>query len=703
MMNKPINKQIKLSYHTGITQDIDKENSVYITKGWKVGVIDWNENIILEAVRTHGIMPSILKTGENERLKENIGSAQSVMLDFDSPETTFDNMLEIVKTWEHSVFMYNSINHQKPKKGPSGNIITCDRFRILIPLDREINVEQYTRLIDYLKDRFPSVDPSFGMISRYFYITDGRLYHFHNTDKFLNPFDIISENPPLKKLGRPKDKKNTKTFTREDEVMLDDKSIVKIGDITEKTKIYCPFCEPKDRTHDADNASIEINKNGQYQIYCSSEEKKYLQDISDYALQFEDLFFNDNTGYISYNNRQQCQLHTFKNHTDWKNFCNHNNILLEVKDCLPRLREVYNPTIPEGRDLNNYTFNIHRKTETLKKALENKIPEDQATPEYLKTNCKWTYTILENILGYNEDTIEHFLNWLAYLISGYKPWTSWLITTTTQGTGKGLFIEQSLTHIIHESVLIEGSRISGKFNSLLAGKQLVAFDELFMKYDRGESQDRLQILKNLIGSQTLALERKGLDVVPIENFCAFILYSNQIISFQLEDEDRRFNVIQSDGKRLNKMPGYPGDGKPIEGILKQEAAAFATYLVSRIVYYNKVSVILENKERERLMKATREGTVSFVNIFKNELWDELLLEEVFDGYFDSPAEIISKIKEKEVKGLPAKYMKKVLFFHFGTNKKYIRQDLEALGLKNLRTKDKDGKSISVYRHEIHIK
>lgn len=702
MMSK--NKEFRISYHAGITQDISKDDSVYITKNWKVGTIEWTEKNILEAVKKYGLMPSILKTDTNERLKGNVQGAQSIMLDFDSPETTFDNMLEQIKQFKHPAFIYTSINHQKPKKGPDDTLITCDRFRVLIPLDREINTEQYERLGEYFESRFPTIDKSFAMVSRYFYVTDARLNYFHNPDtEFLNPFDLVTEQAPKKKLGRPKTSSKSSTFSIEDEVMLQDKSIVQIKNLPadQQVQIYCPFCDPSRRTHDKDNAVIRKNVYGRYEMYCSSEDKKYEQDIVEYAYSFEDLFFNDNTGCVTYNDKKHMQLHMFKNHIDWKSFCNHHKILIEVREHFPRLREIYNPNLPEGRNLENNTFNIHKKTNVLKAALENKLPEDQLTIDYLKTNCKWTYTILENILGYNNDVIEHFLNWLAYLLSGYKPWTSWLITTTTQGTGKGLFIEQSLKHIIHESVLIEGSRISSKFNALLAGKQLVAFDELFMKYDRGESQDRLQILKNLIGSQTIALERKGMDVVALENFCGFILYSNQIISFQLEDEDRRFNVVQSDGKRLNKIPDYPGDGKPIEDALKQEALAFAIYLVSRRVDISKASVVIETEERQRLMQATREGTVSFINVFKNEDWDKLLIDEIFDGDFDQPEEISKKIIE--FKGLPAKYMKKVLYFHFGTNKKYIRQDLEALGLQNTRIKDKDKKSISIYRHESHIK
>jgi len=688
--------KFKISYHPGINLNIDKATSVYVTSGWKVGSIEWDEYKLLEVVKTNGLMPSILKTGETERIKDNIHGAQSIMLDFDSAENTFEQMLAEVKTYPYAAFIFTSINHQKPKKGPDGNSIICDRFRILIPFDREINTEQYQRLGEYYLNKYSTVDPSFGMISRYFYVTNATVSHFHNpmneegNSIFLNPFDLISEIPPKKSIGRPALKD---TFSTSDYIILENKKSMQIKDVKvevdKPAKIYCPFCTDRQGTNA--NAHLNVNSRGEYNIWCFSKSKLYYQNPEEINYD-KYLVFN----LINSNRVMGVEKGLFLNYENpnaWKSYCNTYGLNPGCKPYLKRLQATYDPKLKSGIIPSKELFNLYDESPLLTKAKNNKIPESEATLEWLEQKTPYSYKILMNLFG-EKDYLELFLNWISVGLER-KNYTLWMIVTVP-GAGKNLIMEQLLSNIIKQSATIESVKLTDRFNSLITNKQLLAIDECFLR-DYQTNNKTLQHIKNLTGSRELAAEPKNIDAVMIPNFLNLILFTNHLISVHIEGADRRFNVIRNPNSiEISTESWWPGMPE-IDNILNKEAEDFAVYLVSRNKDVNKASVVLETEAKKMIQGASEDTYDTITTWFKNEDWSAFRWDEIFVGnIFNEPKPY--EVLEDCINfgGVPSKYWGKVVehYFRFKTTES-VNKILKPKGI-TVKKRKRNGIQSQVY-------
>jgi len=261
---------------------------------------------------------------------------------------------------------------------------------------------------DYWKEKFPTIDPSSFDGNRYFKMSPDAITHLHNfTDLegnvvFLNPDNLKIKK---KKPGRPK--KEEETISVIDEVTLEDGTTREIiGNISSKTKIFCPFCDHTTRTHPhKDNAFIDINKAGQYYISCSSEGKTYWQDKSEIDAGKTKLFWNESVGgpsmidYVSYNG--DGPLYIFKNAADFDNYCTQKKVDPNIRSYLPRREIIFNPGLNGG--LNEEYYNLFEETEFMQKDYSTlpTLPLSQTVVE-LKNRCKVIYEILINIFGEKE-------------------------------------------------------------------------------------------------------------------------------------------------------------------------------------------------------------------------------------------------------------------------------------------------------------
>ncbi len=107
------------------------------------------------------------------------------------------------------------------------------------------------------------------------------------------------------------------------------------------------------RTHPhTHNAFIDINKAGQYYIYCSSEDKTYWQKNTEIDAARSKLFWNKSIGAPSMIGFKSANgdgsLYLFKNAADFDNYCIQNHINPNIRAYLPRREIIFNPQRPEG-------------------------------------------------------------------------------------------------------------------------------------------------------------------------------------------------------------------------------------------------------------------------------------------------------------------------------------------------------------------
>jgi len=116
-----------------------------------------------------------------------------------------------------------------------------------------------------------------------------------------------------------------------------------------------------------------------------------------------------------------------------------------------------------------------------------------------------------------------------------------------RGFGKG-FCVQPLGSLwgVHYLPLTNPNQVTGRFNSHLGNKILVFLDEAFWS---GDSETSKSVLKGLITERKTAVEGKNVDIIVVDNFCKFIMASNEEWTVPSGADERRFCCIDvSDAK-----------------------------------------------------------------------------------------------------------------------------------------------------------
>lgn len=120
------------------------------------------------------------------------------------------------------------------------------------------------------------------------------------------------------------------------------------------------------------------------------------------------------------------------------------------------------------------------------------------------------------------------------------------LVSKDRGSGKTTFLTLLRLIFGDNVVLIDNSTMNSEFNSLFAGRLVVAIDESSFKGNKMV----MEKLKNLSTSPTLALNEKGKDQQIIANFSKFILTSNDCTDFITTDKSEvRFWV-----RKLKSIP-----------------------------------------------------------------------------------------------------------------------------------------------------
>lgn len=142
-----------------------------------------------------------------------------------------------------------------------------------------------------------------------------------------------------------------------------------------------------------------------------------------------------------------------------------------------------------------------------------------------------------------------FLDWLAHLAQrpGELPSIAWLHIAKRTGMGRNWVATVLGRVFVGYAALafnLSGTLRTG-YNGLLAGKVLAVVDEI----DEGSGQRKYQIqqeLKQLVTEETRTINPKYGRQHVEWNACRWLIFSNSTTALPLEDDDRRFWVVQCD-------------------------------------------------------------------------------------------------------------------------------------------------------------
>ena len=152
--------------------------------------------------------------------------------------------------------------------------------------------------------------------------------------------------------------------------------------------------------------------------------------------------------------------------------------------------------------------------------------------------------LYEIVCGGNTELFDYVMAWLAHGVQqpGRAAEVA-LVMQGARGTGKGIFArsygELFGHHFVHVS---RAKHLTGHFNAHLQDTVVVFADEAFFPGDK-QSEGAL---KTLITEPTIAIERKGRDVVVAKNCVHLIVASNHDWVVPAGLDERRFCVLSVD-------------------------------------------------------------------------------------------------------------------------------------------------------------
>ncbi|MDR3666419.1 MAG: DUF5906 domain-containing protein [Ignavibacteriaceae bacterium] len=721
---------ITYSYNPAIVPGMDKDEAGKKSYGWQLATCEWDKAAITEMVRTRAYMASELKDGH--KIKASVKAIHNIILDFDSGHPSLEDFLTLTKNYRFRYILHTTVNHQKPKLNSDKKPIPGsekDKFRVIIPLKEPISETalEASSVFWTSNKRFPTLDPSSFQGSRYYMVNPDAIVKLHesyinNTGEteecsFLDPFaaEMIPKSFRKNLKGRPKtlatvdESKLDGSFSIDEVVRLHDGQEIKYRDITEKTKVFCPFCDQSKRQHpDKDNAFVDFNKAGQLFLSCSSEHKTYWCHSSEIVSEKSSLFFNETLGYASriLDEENGGGYVVFKNDADWLNFCHHNSVNPACKIFLPRVSIIFDPA--KISCLQDGYFNMFQESEYLK--LHDTTQPLLSGDEILKLMEQQTPVINEimlNIFG-DQDYLKRFMNWNAVILNKrIKVDTSWLITSKEQGIGKGLMFDRILQPIYgkRQSMLVPGERMAKNFNAQDQTVWLKVFDEVYAPGNYKENLARKEWLKYIITAREQTIELKGIDAFQMANHMNLILYSNNECPIFLDSKDRRFSVIRNENAKKTDQLSFYKNIPDMQERIDAELETFAGIILRYNCDVESANKAIDSSAKDKLKETTADDFEEFAKALLEKDDSYFLLCEIFppsanDKMFNSGIQLSSEGQEVEYaikEGfIPSKSMNKICKFHFsGQHYKNITGRLKLKGIERI-TKKVDGVPTSVY-------
>lgn len=259
----------------------------------------------------------------------------------------------------------------------------------------------------------------------------------------------------------------------------------------------------------------------------------------------------------------------------------------------------FDPTRSGYADFHQRRVNTYKKSEAIREAKKNNEPVPSTIEKVITSVCV------------DEETKEHFLNWLACIFqTREKTNTAWIFQGV-QGTGKGVLFTHVLAPLFGRAYCHEMTmdRLDDDFNAYLAENILLFIDEA--KISDSRNGDRLlNRIKNLITEPVQHIRGMRANAVIRPNYSNIILASNYDDIIPLDATDRRFNVA-------------PRQEEPIqleyENIVRisEELSDFANFLHSFSISQERARKVLITDARARLIALSETTVDSFFLAIRN--------------------------------------------------------------------------------------
>lgn len=237
----------------------------------------------------------------------------------------------------------------------------------------------------------------------------------------------------------------------------------------------------------------------------------------------------------------------------------------------------------------------------------------------------------------DKESLEYLIDWMAIAMDSTTRNLTTLVLIAKQGVGKGVFFESVLQQLFgeHNSVQLRGQdALESRFNQSFANKRIIFLDEVQLKDTK--AMNRFKMFANA----TMEIEQKGKDPVYIKNWANTIIAANDLDAIKLEQDDRRFSILQVTNNRLEEFCAQQDQYKTV-----QELRANLENLNNIKDLYN----FLISHKPERVMSYAFSNSTRVSEIKEAGLneWQRLALEICDDLYKDGKRTIfLYEFKDK---------------------------------------------------------
>lgn len=269
----------------------------------------------------------------------------------------------------------------------------------------------------------------------------------------------------------------------------------------------------------------------------------------------------------------------------------------------------YGQTMPDYIEDWNLTFNpttnivIDIPNKWVNKFSPSKYMQQEDTP-----NIGIPVTIekiISSVCGDDQDSIDQFINWIAYIFQSRKKCGTGFIFHGRTGTGKGILFDKVLRPLIGEKYVNELiiENLADQFNQYLETSLILWIDE-FNVGDSKSADAVMNKLKNLVTENTATIRGMRRNPVQRRVYNNIIIASNHADPIPMSNNDRRFNIPPAQEKMLQITQ------QEINKI-KLELPFFATYLKELQVDEQQTKQVLYNEAREQMIAAGMTSHDSF--------------------------------------------------------------------------------------------
>ena len=148
------------------------------------------------------------------------------------------------------------------------------------------------------------------------------------------------------------------------------------------------------------------------------------------------------------------------------------------------------------------------------------------------------------VANFDEKLYEYLLNYYAHIIQRPEVKTNvCLLIQGRQGTGKTTIAELLMKNLLGKKYVFDTpdiEKICGRFNGIVQGKILGVLNEATGKDTFGI----IDKIKDSITREDVVMEFKGIDPVVIKDYCNYIYTTNNINPVKIDEDDRRFQIIE---------------------------------------------------------------------------------------------------------------------------------------------------------------